>query len=77
MKTQERVLRLIEKYSKIESSEIQITSKIKDLKFESLELLEFQMDMDDEFGIEITIDEFLSCNNVSDIINLVEKYLSK
>jgi acyl carrier protein len=74
MIVEDKVIRLVKKYSKINVASIKSTTSINDLKFDSLDLLEFQMGVDDEFGIEIGIDDFLKCGNVEDIIQLVEKY---
>jgi acyl carrier protein len=77
MKNDERLRRIIEKFSKADIQAMEGATRIKDLKFDSLDLLEFQMAIDDEFGIEIAIDDFLKCSVVQDIDDLVEKYLSQ
>jgi acyl carrier protein len=77
MKTEDKVLVLTKNFSKINAIDIKYSTKISDLKFDSLDLLEFQMGIDDEFGIEVAIDDFLKCSNVSDIVLLVEKYLNQ
>jgi acyl carrier protein len=77
MQIENRVNSLIKKFSKINLEEIRPSTNINDLKFDSLDLLEFQMAFDDEFGVEIPIDEFLNCQKVQDIILLVEKYPKK
>ena len=61
MKNDERLRRIIEKFSKADIQAMEGGTRIKDLKFDSLDLLEFQMAIDDEFGIEIAIDDFLKC----------------
>lgn len=75
MKIEDKVITLVKKYSKINVDSIKSTTSINDLKFDSLDFLEFQMGVDDEFGIEIAIDDFLKCGNVRDIIKLVENYI--
>ena len=77
MTIENRVIGVIKKFSKINFEKINPTLSIKELKFDSLDLLEFQMEIDDEFGVEIPIDEFLNCQKVLDIILVVQKYLKK
>ena len=77
MKIVERLVLLIQKFSKVNAIEIQASSNIKDLKFDSLDLLEFQMAIDDEFRIEIAIDDFLKCNDINDVAVVVKNYLSR
>lgn len=74
MKIEDKLLTLIKKYSKINADDIKSTTNINELKFDSLDFLEFQMGVDDEFGIEISIDDFIKCKNVNDIIQLIERY---
>ena len=74
MSTQDKLIRIIRKYSKIVESDINANTRIKELKFDSLDLLEFQIAVDDEFGIEVGIEDFLKCSSVADLIMLIEKY---
>jgi|LauGreDrversion4_2_1035121.scaffolds.fasta_scaffold404652_2 acyl carrier protein len=74
MSTQDRLITMVRKFSKIAESDINASTRIKELKFDSLDLLEFQMSVDDEFGIEVGIEDFLKCVTVSDIVLLVENY---
>jgi acyl carrier protein len=74
MNTQERILKIVGKFSKISELDINPNISIKELKFDSLDLLEFQMGIDDEFGIELQIEDFLKCQTLSDIANLIENY---
>jgi acyl carrier protein len=76
MLIEDQVIKLVKKYSKINVDDLKTTTNINDLKFDSLDFLEFQMGIDDEFGIEISIDDFLKCKNVSDIIQLVESCIA-
>jgi acyl carrier protein len=71
---EESIIKLITKFSKVNAQSIHSLTNVKDLNFDSLDLLEFQMAIDDEFGIEIPIDDFLNCKNVKDIINLVKNF---
>lgn len=77
MKIEDRLVLLIQKFNKVNAIEIQASSNIKDLKFDSLDLLEFQMAIDDEFRIEIAIDDFLKCNDINDVAVVVKNYLSR
>jgi acyl carrier protein len=74
MKNEDKLINLVKKYSKINIDDIKSATKISDLKFDSLDFLEFQMAVDDEFGVEIAIDDFLECKNINDIINIIENY---
>lgn len=74
MNTQDKLITIVRKFSKIAESDINVSTRIKELKFDSLDLLEFQMAVDDEFGIEIGIEDFLKCSSVTDLIMLIEKY---
>jgi acyl carrier protein len=71
---EESIIKLITKFSKVNAQSIHSLTNVKDLNFDSLDLLEFQMAIDDEFGIEIPIDDFLNCKNVKDIANLVKNF---
>ena len=71
---EENIIKLITNFSKVNAQSIHSLTNVKDLNFDSLDLLEFQMAIDDEFGIEIPIDDFLNCKNVKDIANLVKNY---
>jgi len=72
MSVQQKLIELVKRISKSEEVLIDASTKIKALKFDSLDLLEFQMAVDDEFGLEIEIDDFLNCTDVSEIAALVE-----
>ena len=74
MMIEESIIKLITKFSKVNAQGIHSLTDVKDLNFDSLDLLEFQMAIDDEFGIEIPIDDFLNCKNVKDIANLVKNF---
>lgn len=75
MNTQERLIKLAKRIMNSDEIVIDASTKIKSLKFDSLDLLEFQMAVDDEFGLEIEIDDFLKCTDVSEISALVEAQL--
>jgi acyl carrier protein len=72
MSVQQKLIELAKRISKSDEVLIDASTKIKALKFDSLDLLEFQMAVDDEFGLEIEIDDFLNCTDVSEIAALVE-----
>jgi acyl carrier protein len=74
MSTQDKLITIVRKFRKITESDINASTRIKELKFDSLDLLEFQMSVDDEFGIEVGIEDFLKCVTVGDIVLLVENY---
>ena len=74
MKNEDKLINLVKKYSKINIDDIKSATKISDLKFDSLDFLEFQMAVDDEFEVEISIDDFLECKNINDIAQIIENY---
>lgn len=74
MSTQDKLITIVRKFSRISDLDISISTNIKDLNFDSLDLLEFQMAIDEDFGIEVGIEDFLRCVTVRDLIELVEKY---
>jgi acyl carrier protein len=74
MNTQDKLLTLVKKFSKINEIDINPSTSVKELKFDSLDLLEFQMEIDNEFGIELGIEDFLKCTTLADIAELVENY---
>lgn len=77
MKVEDKLLVLMKKFSKANVIDINPLTNIKDLQFDSLDLLEFQMAVDDEFKVEISIDNFLKCKNANDLVILLKKYLSQ
>lgn len=74
MSTQDKLITIVRKFRKITESDVNDSTRIKELKFDSLDLLEFQMSVDDEFGIEVGIEDFLKCVTVGDIVLLVKNY---
>lgn len=74
MSTQDKLIKIVKKFSKIDESDINASTTIKELRFDSLDLLEFQMAVDDEFGVEVGIEDFLKCTSVVELSMLVEKY---
>ena len=74
MSTQDKLITIVRQFSKISDLDISISTNIKELNFDSLDLLEFQMAIDEDFGIEVGIEDFLRCVTVRDLIELVEKY---
>lgn len=74
MSTQDKLIKIVKKFSKIDESNINASTTIKELRFDSLDLLEFQMAVDNEFGVEVEIEDFLKCTSVVELSMLVEKY---
>lgn len=77
MKVEDKLVFLMKKFSKANVIDINLSTNIKDLQFDSLDLLEFQMALDDEFKVEISIDDFLKCKNANDLAILLKKYFSQ
>jgi acyl carrier protein len=74
MNTLDKLVTLVKRFSKINEIDINPSTSVKELKFDSLDLLEFQMEIDNEFGIELGIEDFLKCITLADIGKLVENY---
>jgi acyl carrier protein len=72
MNTQEQLIALVKKIGKNQGAEIQASTHIKSFGFDSLDLLEFQMEVDELFGIEVQIEDFLKCQTLADIAALVD-----
>lgn len=72
MNTQDQLIALVKKIGKIQGTEIQASTHIKAFGFDSLDLLEFQMEVDELFGIEVQIEDFLKCQTLADISALVD-----
>lgn len=60
-----------------QSQEINESTKISDIKLDSLDVFEFQMKLDDVFAIEVQVDDFLTCTTILDLSNLVNSLVLK
>ena len=60
-----------------QSQVINESTKISDIKLDSLDVFEFQMKLDDVFAIEVQVDDFLTCTTILDLSNLVNSLMLK
>ena len=60
-----------------QSQEINGSTKISDIKLDSLDVFEFQMKLDDVFAVEVQVDDFLTCTTILDLSNLIHSLVLK
>ena len=53
------------------NSTIDLSTKLIDLNLDSLDFLELHMMIEDAFSVEISVNKFLSCNTLSDDLELI------
>ncbi len=66
----ERVAKILASYKDVDASTIDIDASFSDLGLDSLDTVEIVMSLEDEFGIEIEMNE--SLKTVRDLVNLIE-----
>ena len=66
----ERVAKILASYKDVDASTIDIDASFGDLGLDSLDTVEIVMSLEDEFGIEIEMNE--SLKTVRDLVNLIE-----
>ena len=71
MSTEATIIALVRKFGKAGAHDIDSSTRLKELNFDSLDFLEFQMGVDEAFGVEIPVEDFLKCATVGDITALV------
>ena len=73
----ERIVEIIQE-SRGEGFQVSQTLSLKDdLKADSVDLMEFILTVEDEFGVEISDEEIDELNNVRDVVACVQKGLNK
>ena len=80
MTEQEIYERIVEIIQESRGKEFQVSQTLSlkdDLQADSVDLMEFILTVEDEFGIEISDEDIDSLNNVSDVIACVQKNLKK
>jgi acyl carrier protein len=50
---------------------IDLSTKLIDLELDSLDFLELHMKIEDAFSVKISINQFLGCNTLSDVLELI------
>jgi Acyl carrier protein len=73
MTTFEKLAKIIAECKDLEVSEIKIDSSFKDLELDSLDLAELAMQVEDEFGIAVELNEELT--TVNKFVEYIEKAL--
>jgi acyl carrier protein len=69
---QEQILRVISEAAKVDVSQIKMeTSFVDDLKFDSLDIVELMMKMEDDFGVEIPEEDAEGLKTVGDVIKYI------
>lgn len=69
---QEQIIKVISEAAKVDVSQIKMeTSFVDDLKFDSLDIVELMMKMEDDFGVEIPEEDAEGLKTVGDVINYI------
>ncbi|VUW91859.1 Acyl carrier protein [Streptococcus constellatus] len=80
MTEQEIYERIVEIIQESRGKEFQVSQTLSlkdDLQADSVDLMEFILTVEDEFGIEISDEDIDNLKNVSDIVACVQKNLNK
>ena len=70
MNIQEQVLEGLKKV--VNGKEVTLSSNLKELGLDSLDVVDMLMDLEEKFGIEFENDEMMAFNVVSDIVTAIE-----
>lgn len=73
--TFEKVASMLAEYKGIEIAEVREESTFADLKLDSLDVAELVMNMEDEFGVTLELDE--NVKNVADLVKLIDEATEK
>ena len=69
---QEQIIKVISEAAKVDVSQIKTeTSFVDDLKFDSLDIVELMMKMEDDFGVEIPEEDAEGLKTVGDVIKYI------
>jgi acyl carrier protein len=69
---QEQIIKVISEAAKVDPSQIKMeTSFVDDLKFDSLDIVELMMKMEDDFGVEIPEEDAEGLKTVGDVIKYI------
>lgn len=69
--TFEKVASMLADYKGIDAGVITLESTFAELKLDSLDVAELVMNMEDEFGVSIELDEGVKC--VADMVRLIDE----
>lgn len=67
------LINILTRYT-INANDINEHTPISSIKIDSLDFLEFQMNIDEKFNIEIPVEKFLECESIGDVVDLVQEY---
>lgn len=69
---QEQIIKVISEAAKVEATTIKPeTSFVDDLKFDSLDIVELMMKMEDDFGVEIPEEDAEGLKTVGDVVTYI------
>lgn len=71
----EVILQLASKFSPQGGPPIEPATRLEDLEMESLDALEFQMQIDETYSIELPLDIFSPSSTLRDVIDMISKSL--
>ena len=69
---QSKLTQIIQGLIKNNDLEIDENTLIADLKLDSLDVLEFQMEIDEQLSADIPVEKFIDCKTIKDIVLLIE-----
>ena len=74
MSNKEQLLRIVnEIYKNTGDKSVNLSSRIDELDFDSMEMLELLMHIEKDIVVELKIDDLKSCQTLADILNLINK----
>jgi acyl carrier protein len=74
MDNQEQLLRIVnEIYENTGDKSINLSTRIDELDFDSMETLELIMDVEKNMSLELKVEDLKACQTLADILNLINK----
>jgi acyl carrier protein len=71
---QEQIIKVISDAAKVDASTIKLeTNFVEDLKFDSLDIVELMMKMEDDFGVEIPEEDAEGLKTVGDVVSYISE----
>lgn len=68
----EELVGIIQRISEAPPEPLTGATRIDGLAFDSLDLLELQMEIDDAFKVQMELDAFLQCETLNDLLALIK-----
>jgi len=75
--TYEKILVILGDYFQFNEKDITPESTFDDIGFDSLDIVEMAMYVEDDFDIRVNEEQFESCKTIGDVVTLVNKILSE